>query len=433
MAVFLLAGGFGKRIRAVDDSVPKPLIQVAGRPVIFRQIDQLLDRGLGEIVVIGGYKIEILDAAVKKEFGSQVRVIAEPRPLGTGGCLSLVRPYLSDVNLVISGDLVFDFDVERLLTFHSRMGAELTLTTHPNSHPFDSDLIEADSFTNRVSAIYTRPHPPEFRYSNLVNASIAVVNRRVWDLISDDTELNFEKDLVKSCLARQWPVYSYRTSEYIADMGTPDRFTRAQEALSSGAASARSLRKAQKAVFIDRDGVLNVYRDHIVSPDQITLETGVIEGLKELNRSDYLAIVVTNQPAAAKGLCSMTDIEEINKELETQLGNAGAKLDDIFICPHHPESGFVGEVKELKIDCDCRKPRTGMFLAAAEKYHIDLKASFLVGDTTSDILAGQQAGIKTILVETGLAGKDCKYKVAEDYRAHNFLTAIRLILSGKTL
>ena len=123
-----------------------------------------------------------------------------------------------------------------------------------------------------------------------------------------------------------------------------------------------------------------------------------------------------------------TDLNEIHKKLETELGLKGAKIDGIYYCPHHPEKGFTGEIPKLKIKCNCRKPKIGLLLKAKEEFNINLKQSYFIGDQTGDILTGKRAGCKTILVKTGYGGKDNSFSVKPDFIADNLLKATKIIL-----
>ena len=131
----------------------------------------------------------------------------------------------------------------------------------------------------------------------------------------------------------------------------------------------------------------------------------------------------------AKGFLTEEGAEEIQKKLETALGREGAKLDASYYCPHHPEKGFEGERSELKIACVCRKPEPGLLLQSEKDFHINLKKSYMIGDQTADILAGEKAGCKTVLVNTGYAGKDGKYEAKPDFMAHNVLEAVELCIT----
>lgn len=154
----------------------------------------------------------------------------------------------------------------------------------------------------------------------------------------------------------------------------------------------------------------------------------VEEAIKDINSSEYLAIIATNQPVIARGEVTVRQLEEIHKKLETELGKAGAYVNDIYYCPHHPHKGYKGEITELKIDCNCRKPKIGMITAAAEKYNIDLSQSWYIGDTTMDIQTGINATMRTVLVLTGEAGKDGKYDVVPTAIKESLRDAVNYIL-----
>ena len=120
--------------------------------------------------------------------------------------------------------------------------------------------------------------------------------------------------------------------------------------------------------------------------------------IRKINESGYLAVVVTNQPVIARGEVSFEELEEIHNKMETLLGKEGAYLDAIYYCPHHPHKGYEGERPELKIECDCRKPKPGMLFKAAEDFNIDLSQSWMIGDGENDVKAGSNAGCKTVLL-----------------------------------
>jgi len=143
-----------------------------------------------------------------------------------------------------------------------------------------------------------------------------------------------------------------------------------------------------------------------------------------------LAIGVTNQPVLARGDVTSEGLKKIHSRLDSLLGKDGAYLDRMYVCPHHPEKGFLGEIPELKIRCRCRKPEAGLFDMAVQELNIARRDSWMVGDTTSDILAGKRAGLRTILVNTGYAGRDFKYNVEPDFIAGNLTAAVDWILYG---
>jgi D,D-heptose 1,7-bisphosphate phosphatase len=148
----------------------------------------------------------------------------------------------------------------------------------------------------------------------------------------------------------------------------------------------------KKAIFLDRDGVINKEVNYLSAPNEFELLDGTAQALKILKEQGFLLIVITNQSGLARGYFSEETLKEIHDKMTRLLKEEGVNLDDIFYCPHHPE--FTGE-------CSCRKPKPGMILEAQERYNIDLSHSYMIGDTPSDIKAGINAGCKTVFVLTG--------------------------------
>ena len=156
---------------------------------------------------------------------------------------------------------------------------------------------------------------------------------------------------------------------------------------------------SRKAIFIDRDGTINKEVNLLYKIEDFELLPGVVEAIKKINQSEYLAIVITNQPVVARGLCTIDELEKFHKKMETLLGLEGAKLDAVYYCPHHPDKGYPEENKAYKMNCNCRKPDIGMVLNAAKDFNIDLEKSFFIGDSDNDILCGENSGLKTIKVK----------------------------------
>jgi histidinol-phosphate phosphatase family protein len=157
----------------------------------------------------------------------------------------------------------------------------------------------------------------------------------------------------------------------------------------------------------------------------------VADAIRELNHHAWRTVVVTNQPVIAKGWATEADLHIIHNKLETLLGLEHAFLDRIYYCPHHPDAGFEGERKELKIRCDCRKPGIGMIRKAVADLNIDLAQSWLIGDTTTDLQTAKNAGLRSILVGTGAAGKDGKHEARPDREAKTLSEAVQIVLASE--
>lgn len=170
---------------------------------------------------------------------------------------------------------------------------------------------------------------------------------------------------------------------------------------------------ARWAAFLDRDGTLIEEKGHLWQPEDVKIVPGAPEAVKRLNDAGGLVVVVTNQPAVARGLLDEDALKTLHKGLETAFLQRGARFDAIYYCPHHPEKHPEGDAR-YRIECDCRKPKPGMLRAAADRLGIDLSASYMVGDTTRDMLTAKNAGCRGVLVQTGYAGRDGLFNARPD-------------------
>lgn len=424
------AGGKGIRMRELtQDRIPKPLLLLNEKPMIEWQITQLKGHGIKEFIFIIGHLGDLIQGYFQDgdRWGIRISYIEEKEPLGSAGALCYARELIGgrDVILVF-GDVMFDLDWDRFIGFHERKDGTVTLLAHPNAHPFDSDLLVVDK-DDTVIGIDSKRNIRNYSYKNCVNAGISIFRPKLLARISEVGRIDYESDLIKPMMP-EGGVYAYHTPEYVKDVGTPERFRLACREQREGTWEAKCLRNRQRAVFLDRDGTINVLKGFLKNAEDLELIDGVAEAIKRLNESAYLAIIATNQPVVARGECTFEELEGIHRKLETELGKKGAYVDDILFCPHHPHKGYDGEIAELKIDCDCRKPKTGMLRRAAEKYNIDLSRSWYIGDTTVDIQTGMNAGMGTILVGTGEAGRDRKYDVVPTVTVGTLYEAIEYLL-----
>ncbi len=431
MQAVIMAGGKGTRLRAItNDEIPKPMAPVAGKPILSWQIEQLRGQGVSDIVLIIGYlghKIReyFADGA---DLGVRIRYIEETSPLGTAGALSMLPPLLRDESFfLVFGDVLFDIDLERMRRFHAEKHALATLFAHPNSHPFDSDLLICDD-TGRVLRFDSKHNTRDYWYHNCVNAGIYLMDRRICGFVPGNTKVDLEKELLSGLIAQGEAVYAYQSPEYVKDVGTVERIRASEQELQSGYPARRNLKNRQRAIFLDRDGTINRKKGLIYQEEEFELEECAAEAIREINRSGYLAVVITNQPVVARGLCGIEDVENIHRKMETLLGKEGAFVDAVYFCPHHPDKGFPEENPAYKIPCECRKPGIGMLKEAAERFNIDLSASWMAGDATTDIQTGVNAGTHTALVLTGDAGKDGKYQATPDLTAEDLLAAVKEII-----
>jgi mannose-1-phosphate guanylyltransferase/phosphomannomutase len=403
----IVAGGFGTRARGMTGGAqPKALLEVAGVPIIVRQLRVLAREGIERVVVLAGHLGEPLRDALPPEasrLGLSLGVTIEREPQGTAGSLrSLGEASGHDQLLVVYGDIVFDLCLPRLFAFHRRQGGIATIVAHPNDHPETSDLLVAEP-DGKITAVLARRDRLPGDYRNLVPAGLYVCRPEILGYISSGQPLDFVADLFPALLRASEPLHAYNTPEYLRDMGTPERRARAETDLVRGRVAAQHASRERPALFFDCDGVLNHEPggDGVLKPEDVVLLPGAAAAVRRARDAGFLTVAVTNKPQVAKGLISPEGLQRVLGRLETLLARDGAVLDRIYVCPHHPDRGFAGEVAELKIACECRKPAPGMLGQALADLPVAVRQSAIIGDSWRDVAAGRAAGIFTYGVRTG--------------------------------
>lgn len=406
MKTVIMAGGKGTRISSVASDIPKPMIRVDGIPVLEREIECLHRQGFEDIIITVSHLGNVItdyfgdgggvSPSTGQPFGVHIEYFYEKEPLGNAGALFKLKGRLMEEFLLLNGDAVFNVDFRRFVDFHRRHGATATLFTHPNSHPYDSSLIVVDEHS-AVQRWLTKEDARPLYYQNRVNAGLHVLSPEVLNTELSTEKVDLDRQLLKP-LAGTGKMFAYDSPEYVKDMGTPERYAMVCRDFQRGIVAAKNLQNQQRAIFMDRDGTLNRYVGFLRDIEDFSLLPNTEEAVKKVNDSGYLAIVATNQPVVARGEVTFPQLREIHNKLETLLGEKGAYLDGIYFCPHHPHKGYEGEVAELKCECGCRKPKPGLLVQAAKDLNIDLKASWMVGDSESDIQAGIAAGCCTALI-----------------------------------
>lgn len=172
----------------------------------------------------------------------------------------------------------------------------------------------------------------------------------------------------------------------------------------------------KKCIFLDRDGNINVEKDYLHKVEEFEFIDGAREAIKIFNELGYLVVVVTNQSGVARGYYDENSVKTLHDYLQKEVEKIGGHIDGFYYCPHHPEKG----IGEYKLDCNCRKPEPGMFLEAQKDLDIDFSSSIMVGDKISDVKAGENLGMRSILVRTG-HGLEEEKKIKNSCEVHENL------------
>jgi mannose-1-phosphate guanylyltransferase / phosphomannomutase len=408
------------------------MVTIGGRPNLEHQILLAKRYGFTSVLLLVSHLADQIKSYFGdgQRFGVEISYCVENPPLGTAGALHHASQFLQDRFLVLYGDIFVECDLARLWAYHGNRRALATLVVHPNDHPDDSDLVEADA-DGTISAIYPKPRPLDQYLANKVNAAVAVIERAILPMIPSGEHLDLARDIFPA-LARDGRLSAYHSAEYFKDFGTPDRLARVRSDFETGKTARFSRDHSRPAVFLDRDGVINKEVSHLSNPAQMELIAGAAEAIRRLNEVGYLVIVVTNQPVVARGECSLDTLRTIHNKMETLLGREHAWIDALYFCPHHPDRGFAGEIPELKFDCGCRKPKTGLFDEAVQDWNISLADSYCVGDSRRDVLAARRMGVRAIGVKTGHGCRDCEAPDAPDLLVEDLRGAADIILASSS-
>lgn len=397
MKAVIIAGGKGTRISQIYPDIPKPMIPIAGAPVLEREIVCLRNQGITDFIITVQYKANVIMEYFGKgeKHNINIKYYVEKEPLGNAGALYFLKDRLEEDFLLVNADSLFDIDIQRFVRFHREAKALATIIVHPNDHPYDSGLIQCDH-TGKVIKWFPKEAVRETYYHNLVNAGIHILSPELLYKQFEKDRVDLDRDILMPLVAEN-KLYAYRTPEYIKDMGTPERLKQVTDDFANGIVEKKNLSKKQKAIFLNRDGTINRYVGLLRDIDGFELLEGLSDAIKIFRNLGYLVIVVTNQPVIARGEMTIEELEQVHKKMETLLGNEGTYIDDLF---------------------------SGMLLEAADKYNIDLASSWMVGDSEIDIKAGKNAGCKTCFLT-----EDCGKDYGQKYTT-NSLTDFAGMLRG---
>ncbi len=419
----MVCGGKGTRLAPILGDLPKALAPVAGRPLLAHLLEDLWSAGVSEVLLLAGVGGDRLrDAAGELAPPSlDVRTHIEARPLGTAGALHAVSGALAPRFLFVLGDLYTALDWPLLARVAQDHGGLGTLLVHRSSHPSDSDLVALDDrdrlvgWLGRGEGGRTTAALPA---AALTNAGVGVLSRRLLCYIPTDRPSDLFGEVIPRRVDARDAIFGYRSCEYVKDMGTPKRLAEVDGAVRSGRA-----RRRAEAVLLDRDGVLVEEAGPVISPDRLRLIPGAAQALARLNRASVRLALVTNQAAVARGLCDRSAVDAVHARLVELLAEAGARLDSLHVCPHHPETHHAEGVAPLRGPCLCRKPSTGLLEEALGALGVPPWRAMVVGDSTADLQAAANAGLASAGLATGHGCADGRHPARPVWRFSDLAAA----------
>lgn len=365
-------------------------------------LDELINNNFSKVIISLGYNSNIILDFLKKvkpkyEKKIDIQVFIDDECIGTKNAILQIRNLLDNKFLLINGDLFYTNYLKSIILQLEKMyckNFDAIFSARWTNHPKDSDLILLDT-NNRILKLYKKLKHNLPNIHPIGLSGISIISSNLLDNHLLDSE---ETDLIASLLTPEnlirFKFLGIVNNRFIRDIGTIERLNEAK--------LSKQKENSKPAVFFDRDGTLIENMNYIVSRDQVKLKKDVEKILKFFERKNYFLICVSNTPQISMGLLNLEDIYAIHNEIQNQLNIKGVGIDAYYMCPHHPDSGFEGELSKLKYNCECRKPKSGMIEKALTEFPIDIRNSIVIGDSWRDIKLGKNVGLKTFLVHSKL-------------------------------
>jgi D-glycero-D-manno-heptose 1,7-bisphosphate phosphatase len=382
----ILAGGLGSRLGDIVRNIPKPVLEVGRRPFIAWLMREALRFGVDEFVILTGHLSAAVEEAVlhaADALPKRVNVIFSEEPLraGTGGALFQARPHLADRFLLLNGDSLFDCNIAALLGDFANDGedvlARLVVRETEGAARYGTVTLDGD----RITAFSERPDTGAEDAAGPMNAGIYAIDRRLLDRLTETGSL--ERDILPS-LAASGALRATRQHGWFVDIGVPEDLAHARRELTACL--------DRPALFLDRDGVLNLDHGYVGSRDRWDWVQNAREAVAHATAHGWHVFLVTNQAGVARGLYGEPDVDALLQWLADELRRAGGTLDDWRYCPYHAE----GKVDAYRRDSDWRKPAPGMLLDLLRAWGVDARHCLMVGDKDSDVAAGRAAGMRSV-------------------------------------
>lgn len=414
MQVVVLMGGLGTRLKEYTKECPKPLVEVEGRPFFDYSLKLLMHHGFRKFLFLIGYRAEMIEEYYGdgSSLGISITYCYDGKELlGTGGAVRRAYDLLEDDFLLMYGDSFMDIDYEETLYRYyegKSRGMRALMTVLKNGNMFDKSNVIMDGTEIKLyDKINMTPEMDYIDYGVCVYEKSLFSDESLEGLLDGtnsvrmDTGIKFDIAVLQNRLSIDKKMTAHIVTKRFYEIGSPASLNEFREYVK------HRFSEAHPAVFLDRDGVLNeiVYNEdaeQMDSPQKLSEFKPfpeAAEAIKRIRDKGYYVFIATNQPGAAKGKCKLKTLYDINTMFVEQVKDqVGDSIDGVFMCPHYPSMCENTKEEFLIKKCDCRKPKPGLLFKPKDIYNIDYDNSYMIGDSFTDIVAGQAAGVKTIFI-----------------------------------
>ena len=422
----LLAAGLGTRLRPLTDRIPKCLAPIDGRPLLDFWVDCLNQAGVGEARInTHAHVAQVRDyiARVNGRGGLKLVESHERELLGSAGTVAANSDLAdqADLILIVYADNLSDVDLGSFIRFHESHDDPFSMMLFRAPNPRACGIAELDG-EGRIVSFIEKPEQPR---GDLANAGLYAVDASAYREMAALRAFDLGFDVLPRFAGR---MRGWLWGGYHLDIGNHEALERARRdarVVFPGTTVANAPRR--RAVFLDRDGTLIEHVHYLDDPGRVRLTAGAAQALRRLRQAGFARVVVTNQSAVGRGVLALDRLAEIHAEFERQLAVEGASLDGLYYCPEAP----TGDDRTV-IENPDRKPGPGMLRRGAEELGLDLGRSWMIGDLISDVLAGLNAGCRSILLDSGQAAAvDREQAAGRACFARDMTAAVDLILEDE--
>ena len=414
----LLAGGLGTRLRPITDEIPKCLVSIENRVLLDFWFESLARADARDVRINTHHLPEAVREYVAwRNLGGRFSVVEsyEPELLGSAGTITANRDLAESARdvLIIYADNLSSIDLDAALSFHRSHGDPFTMLLFRADNPKACGIAELDA-DGRIVGFEEKPDQPK---SDLANAGVYIVTADAYREIADANAFDLGFDVLPRFVGRMRGMV---IDGFHLDIGTHEALQRAK------AEAVHHFAGLRPAVFLDRDGTIIEHVHHLADPAAVRLIPHSAEAIISLQAAGFACVVITNQSVVGRGMLTEAGLAEVHAEVDRQLSAEGARLDGLYYCTRVPKTSDGTLVEHPD-----RKPGPGMLHHASEDLQLDLRRSWMIGDSISDVVAGQNAACRgSILVRTGY-GARCESDVPSGTHVESDIrAAANLILAS---
>jgi histidinol-phosphate phosphatase family protein len=367
----ILCGGLGTRLRPFTDEIPKPMVLCNGKPFLMYLLQQLNDQGINKFVLLTGYLGEKIEDYFGdgRSFGWQIAYSFGPVQWDTGRRLWEAKPYIEDRFLLLYSDNFAPFPLDKLLETHFKNNLPLTFMVskkNPGNISIN-DYGVAQKYSNDRSD----------KDANYVEIGYMIIEKDLTFSYFDNPDCSFSS--VINLMVSNHQVGAWIQNDSYHSISDPKRWIKAEKYLLE-----------DKIIFIDRDGVINHRAqtgEYITRWEDFKIIVDTFDVMKSLSQKGFKFIVITNQAGVARKKMNSSELSRIHTNLTDLCQKSGIEILKIYVCPHHWDD-----------NCDCRKPKAGMFYAASKDFQVRLDKTLYIGDDVRDCEAAYNAGMKSLFI-----------------------------------